>query len=218
MGMCLGSWPGWWCRGGLSRGDGRSVSTVSARGRRLGASCAGRGVLRRVGGVWTGMQWICCAGSGSCGRSGWAGIRRHGSKRAISAAGCKSVSNRPGRIGGNPDGGRLGIGRERTAPRVNAVTGKAFRGDRYEPATVAHCESVVRGFSDFHREAGTGPMVNPFPLSRQRGVGRADAHQPDGTVRRAPQRSVSTEVGDARAAVHPRRAVRRVVCAAGVSS
>ena len=44
------------------------------------------------------------------------------------------------------------------------MTGKAFRGDRYEPATVAHCESVVRGFYDFHLEAGTGPMGNPFPL------------------------------------------------------
>ena len=59
---------------------------------------------------------------------------------------------------------------------MNAVTGKAFRGDRYEAATVAHCESVVRGFYDFHLEAGTGPMVNPFPLSRHRGAGRADAH------------------------------------------
>ncbi|MET0521319.1 MAG: site-specific integrase, partial [Jiangellaceae bacterium] len=76
----------------------------------------------------------------------------------------------------HPDKDVSGSGRERTAPRVNAVTGKAFRGDRYESATVAHCESVVRGFYDFHLEAGTGPMVNPFPLSRQRGVGRADAH------------------------------------------
>jgi integrase len=76
----------------------------------------------------------------------------------------------------HPDKDVSGSGRERTAPRVNAVTGKAFRGDRYEPATVAHCESVVRGFYDFHLEAGTGPMVNPFPLSRQRGAGRADAH------------------------------------------
>jgi integrase len=76
----------------------------------------------------------------------------------------------------HPDGDVSGSGRELTAPRVNALTGKAFRGDRYEAATVAHCESVVRGFYDFHLEAGTGPMVNPFPLSRRRGVGRADAH------------------------------------------
>jgi len=76
----------------------------------------------------------------------------------------------------HPDGDVSGSGRELTAPRVNALTGKAFRGDRYEAATVAHCESVVRGFYDFHLEAGTGPMVNPFPLSRRRGVGRTDAH------------------------------------------
>jgi integrase len=35
---------------------------------------------------------------------------------------------------------------------------------------------VLRGFYDFHLEAGTGPMVNPFPLSRHRRAGRADAH------------------------------------------
>ena len=76
----------------------------------------------------------------------------------------------------HPDGDASGPGREPTAPRVNAVTGKAFRGDRYEAATVAHCETVVRGFYDFHLEAGSGPMVNPFPLARHRGVGRVDAH------------------------------------------
>jgi integrase len=64
----------------------------------------------------------------------------------------------------------------RTAPRVNSVTGKACRGEHYEATTVAHCETVLRGFYDFHLEAGTGPMVNPFPLSRHRGVGRVDAH------------------------------------------
>ena len=76
----------------------------------------------------------------------------------------------------HPDGDACGPGREPTAPRVNAVTGKAFRGDRYEAATVAHCETVLRGFYDFHLEAGTGPMVNPFPLARSRGAGRVDAH------------------------------------------
>ena len=76
----------------------------------------------------------------------------------------------------HPDGDASGPGREPTAPRVNAVTGKAFRGDHYEAATVVHCETVVRGFYDFHLEAGSGPMVNPFPLARHRGVGRVDAH------------------------------------------
>ncbi len=40
----------------------------------------------------------------------------------------------------------------------------------------AHCESVLRAFYDLHLEAGTGPMVNPFPLARGRRGGRANAH------------------------------------------
>jgi len=58
----------------------------------------------------------------------------------------------------------------------NPVTGKAPPGPEYAPATVAHCETVLRGFYDFHVEAGTGPMVNPFPLARGRGKGRGNAH------------------------------------------
>ena len=58
----------------------------------------------------------------------------------------------------------------------NPVTGKPAPGARYAPATVAHCETVLRGFYDFHLEAGTGPMVNPFPLARGR-RGRAGAHR-----------------------------------------
>jgi integrase len=49
-------------------------------------------------------------------------------------------------------------------------------GARYAPATVAHCETVLRGFYDFHLEAGTGPMLNPFPLARGR-RGRTNAHR-----------------------------------------
>ena len=47
---------------------------------------------------------------------------------------------------------------------------------RYAPATVAHCETVLRGFYEFHLDAGTGPIVNPFPLARGR-QGRPDAHR-----------------------------------------
>jgi site-specific recombinase XerD len=75
-----------------------------------------------------------------------------------------------------PAGGVAGSGAAPAAARVNAVTGKPSRGDRYEAATVAHCESVLRGFYDFHLEAGTGPMVNPFPLSGHRRAGRGHAH------------------------------------------
>ncbi len=53
------------------------------------------------------------------------------------------------------------------------VTGKPAAGRMYAAATVAHCETVLRHFYDFHLEAGSGPMVNPFPLAR---AGRAGAH------------------------------------------
>jgi integrase len=46
----------------------------------------------------------------------------------------------------------------------------------YAPSVRAHCETVLRGFYDFHVEAGTGPLVNPFPLDRSRRGGRAHAH------------------------------------------
>jgi len=75
-----------------------------------------------------------------------------------------------------PSGGAPGSGEAAPAARVNAVTGKPRRGERYEAATVAHCESVLRGFYDFHLEAGTGPMVNPFLLARHRLAGRGHAH------------------------------------------
>jgi site-specific recombinase XerD len=51
-------------------------------------------------------------------------------------------------------------------------------GDRepYSAAVRAHAETVLRGFYDFHLQAGTGPIVNPFPLDRSRRGGRAHAH------------------------------------------
>ena len=75
-----------------------------------------------------------------------------------------------------PGGGAPG-----TTPAVapgtpNPVTGKRSPGRGYATATVVHCESVLRAFYDFHLEAGTGPMVNPFPLARGR-RGRANAHR-----------------------------------------
>jgi integrase len=64
----------------------------------------------------------------------------------------------------------------RTQPGApNSVTGKPSPGRGYATATVVHCESVLRGFYDFHLEAGSGPMVNPFPLVRR--GGRANAHR-----------------------------------------
>jgi len=63
-----------------------------------------------------------------------------------------------------------------SAGAANRVTGKAAPGPRYAAATAAHSETVLRGFYEFHLDAGTGPMVNPFPLVRDRGRGRVGAH------------------------------------------
>jgi integrase len=74
-----------------------------------------------------------------------------------------------------PDGGAPGTAAARPAAGTpNPVTGKRSPGRGYATATVVHCESVLRAFYDFHLEAGSGPMVNPFPLARR--GGRANAH------------------------------------------
>ena len=61
------------------------------------------------------------------------------------------------------DGDGAGSGRD-----AEPGDGEAFSGRGYATATVVHCESVLRGFYDFHLQAGSGPMVNPFPLARGR--------------------------------------------------
>ena len=53
------------------------------------------------------------------------------------------------------------------------MPGKRAVSTKYAPATVAHCETVCRGFYAYHLEAGTGPIMNPFPLARP---GRSHAH------------------------------------------
>jgi integrase len=70
--------------------------------------------------------------------------------------------------------GTGGAGPRRVVP--NPVTGKPGPGPKYAAATRAHSETVLRVFYDFHRDAGTGPMVNPFPQARERRGGRANAH------------------------------------------
>ncbi len=67
-------------------------------------------------------------------------------------------------------------GSVRRASVPNAVTGKPTPGLKYASSTVAHCETVLRSFYAFHLEAGSGPIVNPFPLVRGRRAGRANAH------------------------------------------
>jgi integrase len=49
-------------------------------------------------------------------------------------------------------------------------------GKAYAPSVRAHCETVLRGFYGFHLDAGSGPLVNPFPLDRSRQGRRAHAH------------------------------------------
>jgi site-specific recombinase XerD len=49
-------------------------------------------------------------------------------------------------------------------------------GAAYSPSVRAHSETVLRCFYEFHLEAGTGPIVNPFPLDRSRRGRRAHAH------------------------------------------
>jgi site-specific recombinase XerD len=58
----------------------------------------------------------------------------------------------------------------------NALTGKPTPSTKYAARTRAHCESVLRSFYDFHLEAGTGPMVNPFPLARVHGARHTSRH------------------------------------------
>ncbi len=49
-------------------------------------------------------------------------------------------------------------------------------GEPYAPSVRAHSETVLRAFYDFHQSAGTGPVINPFPLHRSRRGGRPHAH------------------------------------------
>jgi integrase len=60
------------------------------------------------------------------------------------------------------------------APEPSPVPAAA--GAAYAPSVRAHSETVLRCFYEFHLEAGTGPIVNPFPLDRSRRGRRAHAH------------------------------------------
>jgi Phage integrase, N-terminal SAM-like domain len=76
--------------------------------------------------------------------------------------------------------------RERGRPGMAAAVPVA--GEVYAPSVRAHSETVLRSFYDFHLEAGTGPLVNPFPLDRSRRVVsfhqvRVDSLEPGRTTR-----------------------------------
>ncbi|MGH3305496.1 MAG: site-specific integrase, partial [Streptosporangiaceae bacterium] len=53
----------------------------------------------------------------------------------------------------------------------------ATAGEPYAASVRAHSETVLRCFYDAHRDMGTGPVLNPFPLDRSRRGGRANAHR-----------------------------------------
>jgi hypothetical protein len=67
--------------------------------------------------------------------------------------------------------------RERHDPTPGPAPGT---GEAYAASVRAHSETVLRTFYDFHREAGTGPILNPFPLDRSRRRRRRRPSQPDG--------------------------------------
>ena len=64
---------------------------------------------------------------------------------------------------------RHDTGGDETAPAFKVPS-------QYSPSVRAHSETVLRSFYDFHRDAGSGPLLNPFPLDRSRRGGRAHAH------------------------------------------
>lgn len=64
----------------------------------------------------------------------------------------------------------------RRGEMVPAGAGVGSGRERYAPSVRAHSETVLRSFYEFHREAGTGPILNPFPLDRARRDRRAHAH------------------------------------------
>jgi integrase len=59
---------------------------------------------------------------------------------------------------------------------AQAAVVSAVGGRPYAPSVRAHCETVLRCFYEFHLGAGSGPVINPFPLDRARRGGRAHAH------------------------------------------
>jgi integrase len=78
--------------------------------------------------------------------------------------------------GRRPQSRREGLAGGGLPGQPNRVTGKPSPGSGYAARTVNHSETVLRTFYDFHRDAGSGPMVNPFPLDRARRGGRSHAH------------------------------------------
>src|SRR5216683_5578275 len=100
----------------------------------------------------------------------------------------------------------------RAAGAPNLVTGKPAAGDGYAPATVAHSETVLPRFYDFHRDAGTGPVLNPVPAGHITPVeARPSASQPDGGVEARAGGALPAGGAAADSPRHPRQLVQPAV-------
>src|SRR6266581_3068968 len=88
--------------------------------------------------------------------------------------------------------------------------GSAVAGTAYSPSVRAHSETVLRGFYEFHLEAGTGPIVNPFPLDRSRRGRRAHAHH-------NPMDTFRNERHGPGPPPHPATVPRRWMCCSGTA-
>jgi hypothetical protein len=138
-------WEPYW----LSGPDGGRVGAVSEYVRDLQA--AGRPVTTQRSYALALLRWF---------RFTWAvGVPWDQATRAEAGDFCRclQLADKPGRVRASP------------AP----VPGKRPASQKFAPSTVAHCETVCRSFYAYHLEAGTRPIVNPFPLAR---AGRAHAH------------------------------------------
>jgi hypothetical protein len=149
-----------WDPVGLVDGAGEQVPAVSAFMRDPQASGRSAATLRSYG--MDLLRWF---------RFGWAiGVVWDQATRVEARDFCRwlALRDKPTRSGG--------VGRRATRVVANPVTGKPGRGTKYAASTRAHSEMVLRVFYDFHLDAGTGPVVNPFPLARPRRRGRANVH------------------------------------------
>jgi len=64
----------------------------------------------------------------------------------------------------------------RTTRSDQMAASRSAAGTPYAASVRAHSETVLRCFYEFHRDVGTGPIVNPFPLASARRSGRRHPH------------------------------------------
>lgn len=154
----------------LLDGDGVAVAAVGEYLKDLQA--AGRSVTTQRSYGMDLLRWF---------RFCWAVNVRWGQATRVEARDfCRwiQITAKPDRLGRDSDAdGRStqaqGVAGRRAPGAPNPVTGKPNPAGTYAPATALHCETVLRGFYEYHLQAGTGPIVNPFPLAR---AGRRHAH------------------------------------------